>query len=317
MFDFEKQAVNESFMQMLDDPSFLKEAQEKGAEYLALQIYEDSFMQRIFPGRPISPAVCDRDVNSPNLRVVIDKEFRDVKATTYTMRGRGEYDYVETDRYAIEFFKIESDEYEITEGELRGIRQPLQNLIRNQVAYHIKKQMDRIFIGMCEAAVADTGQVLDLSAVPGASPAITIETLTRLFNLIDDSSAAGRSGQYLQSKTLLMTKAQTNNINTWVQANTDGAVFNGIGTEYWRDGFKYDQLFGRRVVATVKDDLVPSNVIWLFTDHSMLGHHFHFNDDRFSIEKKFDRMVWKGWRTFGAAIGNNAGVAKLILPTNS
>lgn len=314
MFDFEKQALNESFMQMLSDPSFLKEAQDKGAEYLTLQIYEDSFMERIWPNQPISPARCDRDVNSPNYRVVIDKEFRDVKATTFTFRGRAEFDYVETDRYAVEFFKIESDEYTITEGELRGIRQPLQNLIRNQVAYQIKKTMDSIFIGMCEAAVADSGQVLDLSATPGVGPNITPDILVQAFNLIDDSNAAGRAGQYLTAETMLMSRAQYNYVNTWIQTSSTGAVANGIGTEFWRDGFTYDRLFGRRVVKTIKDDIVPSNVVWLFTKPELIGHHFSLGDDRFYIEKKYDFMTWKGARSFGAAIGNNPAIAKVILP---
>ena len=316
MFDFSTSQVNQAFIDLLADPSMLKEAQERGAEYLKLQIYEDSFMERIFPARPISPAQCDRDVNSPNYRVVIDKEFRDVNATTFTLRGRADYSYVEADRYAVEFFKIESEEYEITEGELRGMRMPVQNLIRHHVAYHIRKKMDEIFLGLCDNAIADSGQLLDLSAVNGAPQIITPSTLVRLFNLIDSSS--GRSGGnddlYLESKTLLMTRSMYNYINTWIQANVDQGVNNGIGADFWKDGYKYDTLFGRRVVLTTKNDLLPENHIYVFTDPEYLGHHFTFNDDRFAIEKNWDSMKWKGWRTFGAAIGNNFSVGKLILP---
>jgi len=46
---------------------------------------------------------------------------------------------VETDRYAVNFYVIESPEYALTEQELRGKRQPIQDLIRHHVAYHIRK----------------------------------------------------------------------------------------------------------------------------------------------------------------------------------
>jgi len=313
MFDFSVSQVNQAFIDLLSDPTMLKEAQERGAEYLKLQIYEDSFMERIWPARPISPAQCDRDVNSPNYRVVIDKEFRNVNATTFTLRGRPDFSYVEADRYAVEFFKIQSEEYEITEGELRGMRMPIQNLIRHHVAYHIRKKMDEIFLGLCDNAIADTGQ--EVTAGPGET-ILTPQLCVQLFNQIDNSgSRGGAEDLYLESKTLLMTRSMYNYINTWIQTESTGSVHNGIGTDFWKDGYKYDTLFGRRVVLTTKNDLLPENVIYAFADPEYLGHHFTFNDDRFAIEKQWDRMKWKGWRTFGAAIGNNFAVAKLTLDT--
>ena len=107
--------------------------------------------------------------------------------------------------------------------------------------------------------------------------------------------------------------------STWIQSNTaTGAgtwvgIQNGIGADFWKDGFQYDTLFGLRVVKTVKSDLVQPNEIYLFTDPQYLGHHFTFNDDRFSIVHVHDILRWKGFRTFGAAIGNENAVAKMIL----
>lgn len=314
MFEYDTSHVNQTFIDLLDDPAMKKEAEARGAEFLKLQVYEDSFMERIWPAQPISPAMCDRGLDSPNYRMVIDKEFRDVSATTFTFRGRAEYQYVEAERYAVNFYKIGSKEYEITDEELRGIRQPISNLIRHHIAYHVRKTMDTIFMGLCNRAVAATGQHLDLTGVPGAPNVITPEVLVRLFNQIDNSVGSGRGDQYLESKTLLMTRSMYNYINTWPQANTDANVRGGLGTEFWKDGYKYDTLFGRRVVLTTKNDILPENEIFCFTDPEYMGHHFTFNDDKFAIERHFERMKWKGWRTFGAAIGNNFSVAKLTLP---
>lgn len=314
MLDFSQSQLNEIFIQALNDPEMKKEAQEKGAEFLKLQIYEDSFMERILPAQSISPAQCDRDVNSPNYQVVIDKEFTDVTAVTATLRGRADYDYVETDRYAVSFNKIESPEYALTEGELRGMRMPIQKLIRHHVAYHIRKKMDELFMGMSNAAVAASGLELDLSA--GTDKILTPTILADLRRLIDNQNVGGR---YLRASTILMTQSLYNYISTWVQSNTSAGVgtapgmAGGLTQEFWRDGYNYDKLFGLRVIRTVKSDLLQENEVMLFTEPEYLGHHFTFNDDRFAIVHHYDEIKWKGFRTFGAAIGNTQAVAKLKL----
>lgn len=311
---FDTQMLNQKFVDALNDGALEKEAAEQAAQYLKLQIYEDSFMERILPAQPISPTQCDRDVNSPNYQVVIDKEFTDVRAITTTFRGRSGFDYVETERYAVTFHKIESPEYTIKEGELRGMRMPVQKLIRHQIAYHIRKKMDELWIGMSNAAVSSSGLELDLTGT--GADRITPDVLVQLRNLIDDQSPG-----YLEAATMLMTKSQYNQIATWIQSNTHtGAgtlpgMAGGITHDFWRDGYKYTQLFGLRVVVTQKSDLISANEVFLYTQPEYLGHHFTFNDDRFSIQHEHDEMRWKGFRTFGAAIGNENAVAKLTLDT--
>jgi len=327
MFDSSTTSLNQTFLEYLDDGSMQKKAEKHVSTYLKAQIYEDSFMQRIMPAQPISVANCDLDEHSPNYKKVIAKEFKDVRAVTTGFRGMADYQYVETDRYAVRFYKIESDEYEITEGELRGIQQPVQSLIRHHVAFHIRKQMDRQFLGLVERALMDESgdykadQVLNFSgstvknrSSQGTEKILTPELLVELRNILDD-----RSPDYLKASTILMTQSQWNHISTWIQSNTtDGAnggpgMAGGTTPDFWKDGYPYDTLFGLRVVRTHKTDVLKKNEIYVFTEPEYLGHHFTFNDDRFAIEKHFDRMKWKGWRSFGCAIGNEYALGKLIL----
>lgn len=333
--EFENTQLNQTFLEMLEDDSMTKEAQSRAAEYLKAQIYEDSFMSRIVPPTPISPEECDRDTNTPNYQVVIDKEFTDVKAITTGMRGMADYQYVEGKRYAVKFYKIESEEYEITEGELRGYRQPVQKLIRHHVAFQIRKKMDEQFIGMCNKAVKDSGgsykttgngfsgsdiQVIDLSSSGQntGQTKITPNLLVRLKNLLD-----ARTPEYLSATTFLMTQSQYNYIDTWVQTNSQASgganaelgMAGGITEDFWRDGYSYDRLMDCRVVTTRKNDIVNHNHVWVFPEPDYVGHHFTFNDDRFAIEKHFDEMKWKGWRSFAFNIGNAYSVGLLILDT--
>lgn len=327
MLDFQTTELNRTFLEMLDGGDMQKTAEKRMSTYLKAQVYEDSFMGRIVPPQPISVADCDLDEHSPNYKKVIPKEFKDVKAVTTGFRGMADYQYVETDRYAVRFYKISSEEYEITEDELRGIQQPIQSLIRHHVAFHIRKQMDAQFKGMVEQALRDVNgdyvpeQVLNYSgttinglAPKGTEAILTPELLVYLRNILD-----GRSPEYLKATTVLMTEAQWNFVSTWIQSNTTAGIGTGVGmaggnkSDFWKDGYEYDKLFGLRVVKTRKSDVIKNNEIYIFTDPEYIGHHFTFNDDRFAIEKKFENMKWKGWRTFGFAIGNTYSIGKLIL----
>lgn len=295
--------LNRIFVENIHDPSMRKEAEERSQAYLKLRVYEDSFLNRILPPKPISPSQCDRTLESPTLlRKIIDKEYTDVTATTMDFRGKGDYKFVETEQYPVDFYKIESEEYHITEGELRAKEQPVQSLIKHHTAREIQEKMDSVFIEAVEkilAAPAHAGQVI---TVP--EDIILPNNITKLRNVLD-----GRTTFPLTAATLLMSQSQFNNVDVWPQAGVD----NGMGQEYWRDGYKYDNLFRLRVVKTIKTNLIPENVVYVFTAPEFLGHHLTFNDDRFQIKTEWDDIAWKAWKTHGAAIGNNFAVAKMIL----
>jgi hypothetical protein len=295
--------VNRIFVENLRDPTMRKEAEERSQAYLKLRVYEDSFLSRVLPPKPISPSQCDRTLESPSLlRKIIDKEFTDVTATVMDFRGKGDYKFVETEQYPVDFYKIESEEYHITEGELRAKEQPVQSLIKHHTAREIQEQMDRVFIEAVEAILALPAHAAQSITVD--EDIILPNNITKLRNLLD-----GRTTFPLTAATLLMSQAQANNVDVWPQAGVD----NGMGQEYWRDGYKYDTLFRLRAIKTIKTNLIPENVVYVFTAPEFLGHHLTFNDDRFQIKMEWDDIAWKGWKTHGASIGNNFAVAKMTL----
>lgn len=294
--------LNRIFVDNIRDPGLRKEAEERSQAYLKLRVYEDSFLSRIIPPKPISPSQCDRTLESPTLlRKIIDKEYTDVKATVMDFRGKGDYKFIETEQYPVDFYKIESEEYHVTEGELRAKEQPVQSIIKHHTAREIQETMDTTFINAVEAIITAAAGAQTVSVTEDI---ILPSNITKLRNLLD-----GRTTFPLTAATLLMSQAQFNNMAVWPQAGVD----NGMGEEYWADGYKYDKIYGLRVVKTIKTNLIPENTVYVFAAPEFLGHHLTFNDDRFQIKTDYDDIAWKAWKTHGAAIGNNFAVAKLLL----
>ena len=300
--------LNRVFIEQLQDPSMKKVAEERSMAYLKQRVYEDSFLERIIPSKPISPSQCDRaesSATSPTLlRKIIDKEFTDVAATAMDFRGKGDYKFVETDTYPVDFFKIESEEFHITEGELRAKEQPVQSLIKHHTAREIQEVMDTVFNTALIAIV--TAAPVGTQDIAVADDIVLPSNITELRNLLD---GRGNLGNPLVASTLLMTQAQFNQVDTWIQSGID----NALTADFWRDGYQYDHLLRLRVVKTIKSNLVPNNHVWGFTAPEFLGHHLTFNDDRFQIRTEWDDIAWKAWKTHGAAIGNNLAVVRLRL----
>jgi len=294
-------SLNRVFADRLHEDGFRKEAEERGQAFLKLSVYEGSILSRILPPKEISPAQCDRDPSAPILlRKVIDKEFTNVNAVAMDFRGKGNSRYVDTDAYTVDFHKIMSDEHVISESELRAKEQPIQELIRHHTARRIEDVMDTAFLSAVDTAIANTGQEITVG-----DDILQPTNIKLLRNLLDGQSGRNK----LKAATILMTQSRANDIDTWQQTGVD----NGMGQEYWADGFKYDKLFRLRVIKTIKNDLLPDNQVLVFTAPEFLGHHLTFNDDRFQIKIDYDNIKWKGWKTHGAAIGNEFAVARLNL----
>ena len=290
--------LNALFIDAIRDPGMHKEAEERMVSYLKKQIYEASFLERILPSKPISASDCDRTLDQGRLRKVIDKEFTDVTAKAISFKGEDGYSYIETDRFAVDFSVIASDVYHIKEGELREKEQPIQALVRHHTAYQIQKIQDQGFLTAVQSILAanPTQDIVtsDAYVMPG--------NIVDLLNVID-----ARTTLPLKTSVLLMTAYQYNSINKWIQSD----VSNGIGTDFWRDSYHYPTLFGRRVIVTIKSDLVHNECIYAFSSPEYLGRHYTFNDDKFQIKVDFADISWKAWRTHGATIANSHAVSRI------
>jgi len=294
-----------------------KEAMPAINEFLRAQIYEDSVQDLILPTKPITVDQMDRSAEHPDLYRVEDKEFRSSPAVVMDMRGAPTYRYVEGDRYRIDLQQISTPIYEIKEKELRSMRQPLETILRTQIAFELRKRKDLIFKGMLAQALNfDTGRILDLRATGATS--ITPEIIARGRNLLD--RYGDRDGRYVETTRILMHKSQYNNISAWPQLsgiggpNTGPGVIMGCdGTSYMEEGFKGKQLQGLTTYTTVKGDVFNPNIVWFFTEPDLMGKSYSLGDEALRVQKEWDSVRLMGSFTYAAALGNMYCVAAVLL----
>lgn len=295
-YDVDTKYLNQLFIEAARGRDNTKLAQ-AGELYLKLRIREAPFSRKILPPVPVTKEDCQRSLNHDTL--VIMKDIAPyAEAVSLTFRGRPNQKYIKGSRMEIGFYKIASPMYQKTEAELLAYEMPLTALLEEDIVKMMMKEEDVNFINQCQDIVTRPGG--KNLAVATASHKIDKQALNVLTNSLD--------GDELETSCFLMSKT------TWNDWATQGNEVFDIGAwDVARFGYKEETILGRKCFVTLKEDLVPHNVVWAFTSPEYLGFSFTLEDAKFWVNSEAENIYFKGWEYLGAGIGNTRALAKLTI----
>ena len=114
-------AFNNIFIERLDTAEGLQKSASTGAAFVRSKIREIGFARRVLPPENITRAECTRAVDHDTLVKIVDIEH-DSKAMAVNFASEADERYISGKRYALPFFKVESEKFVKTEGELMAYR---------------------------------------------------------------------------------------------------------------------------------------------------------------------------------------------------
>lgn len=294
--NIDSQTFNNLFIEQLDTADGLKKSAAAGASYIRTKIRENGIFRRILPPVPVTPAELVPATDHDTLIFIRDIELGGFFAMSMNFRAQAEERYVQGKRYAIPFYKIETDLFVKSEGELMAYKYPITKVIEENSVKDMQAVEDFRFIDHAEAAIAITSKRLASTAT-----SMTRQSVTNLYNMIDYDKLSVGCG--------LMNQVDYNNY--LIQPATE--IGSGLASEVSVGGYKYLTLMGRKLIVTNKHDLVLPGEMWAFTDPAFLGDFLILNDVKFFIKKEADMVQWKSWEYLGGGFGNIRAIAKLEL----
>lgn len=289
------QTFNNLFIERLDTTDGLQKVAAAGAAFVRSKIREIGFARRILPPEPVTRADCTRSTDHDTLIKIVDIEHES-KAMAVNFASEADERYVQGKRYALPFFKVESEKFVKNEGELLAYDYPVTKVIEENSVKDIQRVEDEKFIEYAEAAVAITGKRLASTAT-----AADRKELNKLFKMIDYDQ--------LYVGTVLMNTTDFDDY--MIQPATE--VGSPLASEITVNGYKYPTILKRKLVVTNKHDIVLPGEVWAFTDPAYLGNFFILNDVKFWIKKEADLVLWKTWEYVAEGFGNIKSIAKLEL----
>lgn len=295
MNELDAQSFNNLFIERLDTTDGIQKTAAAGAAFVRAKIREIGFARRVLPPESVTRADCTRSTDHDTLIKIVDIEH-DSKAMAVNFASEADERYVMGKRYALPFFKIESEKFVKSEGELLAYDYPITKVIEENSVKDIQRVEDEKFIEYGEAAISITGK-----RIVSTATAVDRKELTSLFKMIDyDQLIVG---------TVLM---NTVDYDDWlIQPATE--IGSPLASEITVNGYKYPSILNRKLVITNKHDIVLPGEIWAFTDAAYLGNFFILNDVKFWIKKEADLVIWKTWEYIAEGFGNIKSVGKLEL----
>jgi len=295
MNELDATTFNNLFIERLDTTEGLQKTAAAGAAFVRAKIREIGFARRILPPESVTRADTTRSTEHDTLIKIVDIEH-DSKAKAVNFASEADERYIQGKRYALPFFKVESEKFVKSEGELLAYDYPITKVIEENSVKDIQRIEDEKFIEYAEAAVAITGKRIVSSAT-----AVDRKELNSLFKMIDYDQ--------LISATVLMNTVDFDDY--MVQPATE--IGSPAASEITVNGYKYPTMLKRKLVVTNKHDIVLPGEIWAFTDPAYLGNFFILNDVKFWIKKEADLVIWKTWEYVAEGFGNIKSIAKIEL----
>ena len=289
--EFDANYLNSLFTSAITEQDNTKIAS-AGELYLRTRIREAPFSRKILPPVPVTKEDCQRSLNEDTL-VIIKDIAPNAEAVTLTFRGKPNQAYITGKRFEIPFYKISSLLYNKTEAELLAYEMPIVTLFEEDIVKVMMKVEDINFLVQAGDACVRAGNAQYVRSEDGK---IHKDHIIALCNMLD--------GNELEAATLLMSKT------TWNDWSGQGSEVFDIGAwDVARFGYKEETILGRRVIVTLKQDLVPHNYVWAFTEPKYLGYSFILEDAKFWVDRKAEDLFFKGWEYMGVGIGNIKAIA--------
>ena len=286
---------NNLFIERLESPDGLQKTSAAGSAFVRAVMREVAFSRRILPPESVTRADCQRHVKHDTLVKIVDIE-PDSKAFAVNFRGEAEDKYIQGKRYALPFFKIESQKFQKQEAELLAYDYPITKVIEENSIKDLQTVEDEKFIEYSDSAINITGK-----KIISVDTAVDRKNLVSLFKMIDyDRLSVG---------VVLMNNVD---FDDWLVQDAT-AVGSSLATEMTVNGYKYDTIMKRKLVVTNKSDIIAPGEIWAYTEPQYLGNFFILNDTKFWIKKEADMVIWKTWEYIAEGFGNIRSVAKLEL----
>lgn len=324
--------LNDLFSAKLDTAEGKEKVAAMGSVYIRDRLREVCFVDKIIPPEPVTRTDCQRSVNHDTLVKIVDIEPQS-RAMTVTFRGQPTARFIRAPRAEVPFYTISSEKFEKTEQELLAYEMPITKIIEDNSVKDMQEIKDREFLRHSESAV----QAIQTEANGGSATALhtsTYSSVTKksiikgigalnqatdnfdvqpvlrpdfvnLFKLLD--------GNRLRAERFVMTEPDYDDVLSWTLQD----MGDKMQSETLVDGYKYNILLGRKLIRTIKTDILRIGNLYCFTAPEFLGKNYILNNTKFYIDKVANLITWQSWMDIAIAVINVASIVKLELYSGS
>lgn len=293
---------NRKWLSYLETPGLEKRAGDSINNFTRTTMREEGFFQKLMPQTTITNDELDRRVDSDLPWKVIDKEPGSPAAVSLPFANLPSNYYIMAPRYAVQFDRVYSDRFTKDVDTLRTYHMDVRQVISDNAVKDMLAEEDGKFLRAVNTALGtiDTvqplaGTILNKTISDDMSRVATVEML-KIIN---------RTPFKLEAHTCLTNFVSWKNFMKWGRDEMGGdkaesIIFSGMHEAHFLD---------RDWTVTIKRDLVPDEVVYMFPDAKFVGKSFVLEDTTMFMKKEGPMLEWYFYKSMGASLGH-IGFAK-------
>jgi len=299
------QERNARILAALDDANdgLVKSASAAGTNMIRRRIREEGFWRRILPPQTVTNDDLNRVLEHDRPLIIEDMEPGQRGSKSIPFGDAADTEFYYGNKYAVYFNAITTPEFTKDINELRTYRMDLRQVVTDNALKDIETEEDTQAINNANAicgpsnGVGASGYQQNFVITGGFERDTYINVLSGLENLD------------LNNGVILMNRKTAKNFLKWGRDEIGGDLAEKLMTE-GLTALTEAKVFGIKHIFTIKRNLVPDNVVFVFAEPSYLGKFYELQQTCMFIEKKKDILRVSARETIGSTIANVAGVAQ-------
>lgn len=284
----------------------LEKAASATTKMLRTQLREEGFLRKIIPPQSISNEDLNRTLEHDRPIRIEDMENNIKGAASLPFNVSSDAQFFYGRRFPIEFWTIRTPKFTKSIYELGTYNMDLRQVVTENMLKDIQTEEDGQFINLCDKIVGPTAgnpsPITNLTQNHNISGGITRDNYPEIKKYLEKAR--------LNNGVFLMNRATAKEFEKWDHDEIGGELSQDI----YRGGLASQgdsTILGVPHIFTLKDEMVPDNVVYLFTEPNFLGRFYTLQDVTMFVERKQDQICFEATECIGFSIANIFGVHKV------
>ena len=282
----------------------VKEASAAGTNMIRRRIREDGFARRIIPPMTATNDDLNRVLEHDRPVIIEDMEPKSKGAKSIPFGDAADTQTYYGNKFLCVFHEITTPEWTKDINELRTYRMDLRQTITDNSLKDIQTEEDGKFIAGSDSIVGASNGVGAAGVQQNfvINGGITRDTYVEVLSKLED--------QNLNKGVILMNRRTAKEFLKFPRSEIGG----DLAQDLFKEGLtalSEAKLFGVKHIFTIKRDLVPDFVVYIYTEPGFLGRFYTLSEVTLYVEKRKNTLRFSARETISQTVANVAGVAKV------
>lgn len=285
-----------------DDQTLYKEAASNIQDYIRYKIREDSIFDRLHAPTPVSNSDLTRVVHTDKPSIVIDKETDSPAAVTVGFASLPTSVYIRGSRFVMSFDRMFTNRFAKDVVELRTYNMDIRQILSDNSIRDMLAEWDGKILAACNSVLIGPNQMSPFAETrmfEEYSSDINRDSLWESMKIMPSSISN------FETASILMNHLTLKDLCKMGRDEVGGDMAQDI----MKRGYREDTVLDRKLVTTIKRDLVPNGKMYHFADMSMIAKNLTLEDVTMHVKREAYMIEFFTYTSRGFSIGNPNGIA--------